>query len=344
MGSAKHAMGIQQDISKNILLLDGAMGTQIQLLNLTEEDYRGEQFKDHPSSLKGNNDLLCITRPHFIERIHLNYLEAGANIIETNTFNAQRISLDDYGLTHIAYDLNVAAAKVAVNARNKFQQEHPNALPAFVAGAIGPTSKTCSLSPDVERPEFRAVNYNELKSAYREQVEGLLDGGVDALLVETIFDTLNAKAAFHAILDVLEDRNLSAITKENPKGDIAIMASGTITDLAGRTLSGQTAAAFAVSLEHVPLFSIGFNCALGAEQLLPQVLALKAFTNAHLSAYPNAGLPNAMGGYDESAETFRDKIQPFLNQSQLRIIGGCCGTSPAHIQALHTLIHTSNND
>jgi 5-methyltetrahydrofolate--homocysteine methyltransferase len=343
MGSAIHAMGIQQYISKHILLLDGAMGTQIQLLNLTEEDYRGEQFKDHPSSLKGNNDLLCITRPHFIERIHLNYLEAGANIIETNTFNAQRISLDDYGLSHIAYELNLAAAKVAVAARDKFQHANPNAPKAFVAGAVGPTSKTCSLSPDVERPEFRAVNYNELKSAYREQVEGLLDGGVDAILVETIFDTLNAKAAFHAILDVMEDRNLSAITKENPNGDLAIMASGTITDLAGRTLSGQTAAAFAVSLEHVPLFSLGFNCALGAEQLLPQVLALKAFTNAYLSAYPNAGLPNAMGGYDESPETFRSKIAPFLNQTELRIIGGCCGTSPAHIRALHELIHSENS-
>ncbi|MFM9422232.1 MAG: hypothetical protein RIR06_693 [Bacteroidota bacterium] len=336
-------MGIQQDITKNILLLDGAMGTQIQLLNLQEDDYRGEIFKNHPTSLKGNNDLLCLTRPHFIERIHLNYLEAGANMIETNTFNAQRVSLEDYGLSHLAYELNVAAAKVAIRARNTFQQENPNALPTYVAGAIGPTSKTCSLSPDVERPEFRAVNYNELKSAYREQVEGLLDGGVDALLVETIFDTLNAKAAFHAILDVLEERNLSAITKENPNGDIAIMASGTITDLAGRTLSGQTAAAFAVSLEHVPLFSIGFNCALGAEQLLPQVLALKAFTNAHLSAYPNAGLPNAMGGYDESAETFRNKIEPFLIQPELRIIGGCCGTSPDHIKALHELIHVSAN-
>jgi 5-methyltetrahydrofolate--homocysteine methyltransferase len=275
-------MGILQDISTNILLLDGAMGTQIQLLNLTEEDYRGEQFKDHPSPLKGNNDLLCITRPHFIERIHLNYLEAGANIIETNTFNAQRISLEDYKLTHIAYELNVTAAKVAVTARDKFQLENPNAPKAYVAGAIGPTSKTCSLSPDVERPEFRAVNYNELKSAYREQVEGLLDGGVDAILVETIFDTLNAKAAFHAILDVMEDRNLYAITKENPNADLAIMASGTITDLAGRTLSGQTAAAFAVSLEHVPLFSLGFNCALGAEQLLPQVLALKALSLIHI--------------------------------------------------------------
>lgn len=331
-------MGIQDEISKHLLLLDGAMGTQIQLLHLTEEDYRGDRFMDHPTSLKGNNDLLCLTRPSYIARIHQNYLESGANIIETNTFNAQRISLEDYGLADLAYELNLAAAKIAVSTRNEFQQNHPKAAPAYVAGAIGPTSKTCSLSPDVERPEFRAVTYNTLKEAYREQIEGLLDGGVDALLVETIFDTLNAKAAFHAILDVLEDRNLSAITKENPEGDIAIMASGTITDLAGRTLSGQTAAAFAVSLEHVPLFSLGFNCALGAEQLLPKVLALKSFTNTHLSAYPNAGMPNAMGTYDESPETFRDKIEPFLRYPELRIIGGCCGTSPAHINALHSLI------
>ena len=337
-------MGIFQSAQERILLLDGAMGTQIQLLNLTEEHYRGERFASHAVPLKGNNDLLCLTNPQFIEEIHYRYFVAGSDIVETNTFNAQRISLADYQLEDIAYDINVAAAQVAVKARERFYNDFPTATKRYIAGAVGPTSKTCSLSPDVERPEFRAVNYNELKLAYTQQVKGLLDGGCDALLVETIFDTLNAKAAFHAILDVLEERNLSPITAEFPDGDIAIMASGTITDLAGRTLSGQTASAFAISLEHVPLFSIGFNCALGVAQLLPHVISLETITNAYLSAYPNAGLPNALGGYDETAHEFCEKLEPYLTDSRLRILGGCCGTGPEHIEHLSHLIqqHSSH--
>jgi 5-methyltetrahydrofolate--homocysteine methyltransferase len=335
-------MGIFQDIVKKTLTLDGAMGTMIQRHVLTEEDFRGQRFKDHPVALKGNNDLLCITRPDIIEDIHLQYFEAGADIVETNTFNAQQISMEDYALTDCITEVNAAAVACARNARDKYYLNHGTKDKKYIAGAVGPTSKTTSLSPDVNNPAFRAVTYDQLHAAYFEQIEALIDAGVDAILIETIFDTLNAKAAFHAALDVLEKKNLTPITRENPEGDIALMASGTITDAAGRTLSGQTAAAFAISLSHLPLFSIGFNCALGADQLLPHVKELKKHTSAFVSAYPNAGLPNALGQYDETPEIMAKKINAFLEDNGVQIIGGCCGTTPDHICAIHHLVEHQN--
>lgn len=336
-------MGIFQDIAKKTLTLDGAMGTMIQRHVLSEEDFRGQRFKDHSVALKGNNDLLCITRPDIIEEIHLSYFEAGADIIETNTFNAQKISMEDYALTDCITEVNTAAVKCAEKARDQYYKKHGTKNKKYIAGAVGPTSKTTSLSPDVNNPAFRAITYDQLHAAYFEQIEALIDVGVDAILIETIFDTLNAKAAFHAALDVLEKKNLTPITRENPNGDIALMASGTITDAAGRTLSGQTAAAFAISLSHLPLFSIGFNCALGADQLLPHVKELKKHTSAFISAYPNAGLPNALGQYDESPEIMAKKITAFLEDNGVQIIGGCCGTTPDHICAIHHLVEHQNS-
>jgi 5-methyltetrahydrofolate--homocysteine methyltransferase len=331
-------MGLFQDIVKKTLTLDGAMGTMIQRHVLTEEDFRGLRFKDHSVALKGNNDLLCITRPDIIEDIHLQYFEAGADIVETNTFNAQQISMEDYALTDCIKEVNTAAVACARNARDKYYLKHGTKDKKYIAGAVGPTSKTTSLSPDVNNPAFRAVTYDQLHAAYFEQIETLIDAGVDAILIETIFDTLNAKAAFHAALDVLDKKKLTPITRENPEGNIALMASGTITDAAGRTLSGQTAAAFAISLSHLPLFSIGFNCALGADQLLPHVKELKKHTSAFVSAYPNAGLPNALGQYDETPEIMAKKISAFLEDNGVQIIGGCCGTTPDHICAIHHLV------
>ncbi|MEN9334536.1 MAG: hypothetical protein RLY35_1716 [Bacteroidota bacterium] len=336
-------MGIFQDIAKKTLTLDGAMGTMIQRHVLSEEDFRGQRFKDHTVALKGNNDLLCITRPDIIEEIHLAYFEAGADIVETNTFNAQKISMEDYALTDCIAEVNTAAVECAQKARDQYYKKHGTQNKKYIAGAVGPTSKTTSLSPDVNNPAFRAVTYDQLRAAYFEQIEALIDAGADAILIETIFDTLNAKAAFHAALDVLEKKNLTPITRENPDGDIALMASGTITDAAGRTLSGQTAAAFAISLSHLPLFSIGFNCALGADQLLPHVKELKKHTSAFISAYPNAGLPNALGQYDESPEIMAKKITAFLEDNGVQIIGGCCGTTPDHICAIHHLVEHQNS-
>jgi 5-methyltetrahydrofolate--homocysteine methyltransferase len=313
------------------------MGTMIQRHSLTEEDFRKNRFSAHPSPLKGNNDLLCITRPDIISDIHYAYLCAGADIIETNTFNAQRISMDDYNLTDCIEEVNIAAVQCARTAVERFYSEHGTAQRKYIAGAVGPTSKTASLSPKVEDPSYRAVSFDELVAAYEEQITAMLTTGVDAILIETIFDTLNAKAAFFAAQECLQRQGMTAITAENPNGDIALMASGTITDAAGRTLSGQTASAFAISLSHVPLFSIGLNCALGADQLLTYVKELGQIADCFISAYPNAGLPNALGQYDQGAQEMAEKVRPYLIGKSVQILGGCCGTTPDHIAAIARL-------
>jgi 5-methyltetrahydrofolate--homocysteine methyltransferase len=314
---------ISQLAKQRILVLDGAMGTMIQRHKLEEEDYRGSRFAEHAMDLKGNNDLLSITRPDIIEGIHQAYLEAGADIIETNTFNGTRISQSDYGLESLVYELNVASAKLARRAADRFCQKTPE-KPRFVAGAIGPTNKTASISPDVNNPGYRAVSFDELVDNYYEQARGLLDGGVDVFLVETVFDTLNCKAALFAIQKLKEER----------QNDIPVMVSGTITDASGRTLSGQTAEAFYISVAHADLFSIGLNCALGAKELRPHLADLSQIADCFVSAYPNAGLPNELGAYDQSPEEMRDFIREFVSSGLVNIIGGCCGTTPDHIRAM----------
>lgn len=336
-------MGIAQLANQKTLILDGAMGTMIQRYPLTEKDFRGDILLDHPTPLKGNNDLLCMTKPEIITAIHLEYLEAGADIVETNTFNAQRVSLDDYGLTHLVTEINTAAVECAKKAVELYYNKHGRSKRKFIAGAVGPTSKTASMSPLVEDPAFRAVSFDELSNAYFEQIEALVLAGVDAVLIETIFDTLNAKAAFHAALEVFKKHKRTPITPNHPNGDIALMASGTITDAAGRTLSGQTAAAFAISLEHLPLFSIGLNCALGADSLLPHIKEIQGHTACLVSAYPNAGLPNALGGYDELPQEMAEKMAPYLTGNHIHILGGCCGTTPDHIAAFAKLANQLNS-
>ena len=316
---------LQQLADQRILILDGAMGTMIQRYTLTEADFRGDRFANYASDLKGNNDLLSITRPDVITQIHLDYLEAGADIIETNTFNAQRISMADYQMEKLAREINVAAARCAKNAVLKYQALHPDdKSPKFVAGAVGPTNRTASLSPDVNDPGYRAVTFDDLVVAYKEQVQGLMEGGADIIIIETIFDTLNAKAALFATMEVFDEQN-----KELP-----IMISGTITDASGRTLSGQTAEAFLISMSHAPLFSIGFNCALGAEQLEQYVEILSDNADCYVSAYPNAGLPNAMGHYDQSPEQMAELVKEYCEKDIINILGGCCGTTPDHIRAI----------
>lgn len=310
-------------LKERILVLDGAMGTMLQAYKFTEEDFRGERFKEYPTPLQGNNDLLSITQPEAIKTIHRKYFEAGADIIETNTFSGTTIAMADYQMEDLVYELNYQSAKIAKEVAVKFTKENPK-KPRFVAGSIGPTNRTASLSPDVNRPEYRAVTFNELRTAYKEQVEALLDGGVDLLLIETIFDTLNAKAALFAIDEVKEERDI----------EIPIMVSGTITDASGRTLSGQTVEAFLASVSHIPLLSVGFNCALGAEQLEPYLQRLSRATNFYTSAHPNAGLPNAFGEYDETPEQTQAFVENYLKDNLINIIGGCCGTSPAHISAI----------
>jgi len=317
-------MNLQELASNKIIILDGAMGTMIQRYKLEEADFRGTRFANHDGDLKGNNDLLCITRPEIIEEIHYQYLCAGADIIETNTFNAQRISLADYHMEELAYELNVEAARCARKAVERFEKETPKANKKFVAGAVGPTNRTASLSPDVNDPGFRAITYDQLVDAYSEQIKGLLDGGVDALLIETIFDTLNAKAALYAAMEVCEERGV----------EVPLMISGTITDASGRTLSGQTAEAFFISMSHAPLFSIGFNCALGAEQLQQYVEVLSQHANCLVSAYPNAGLPNAMGHYDQTPDQMAALVRDYCEKGIVNILGGCCGTTPDHISAI----------
>ena len=314
---------IYQEIQKRILVLDGAMGTMLQAYKFAEEDFKGERFKDFPVSLQGNNDLLSITQPEAIKEVHAKYFEAGADIVETNTFSGTTIAMADYQMEDLVYELNYQSAKIAKEVADKFTNENPE-KPRFVAGSIGPTNRTTSLSPDVNRPEYRAITFEELRIAYKQQVEALIDGGVDILLVETIFDTLNAKAALFAIEEVKEERNI----------DVPIMVSGTITDASGRTLSGQTVEAFLTSVSHIPLLSVGFNCALGAQQLQPYLKRLSRETNFYTSAHPNAGLPNAFGEYDETPKQMQAFIENYLKDDLINIIGGCCGTSPAHIKAI----------
>jgi 5-methyltetrahydrofolate--homocysteine methyltransferase len=315
-------MDIYEEIKNRVLVLDGAMGTMIQRYKLTEADYRGERFRDYHRDLKGNNDLLSLTQPQIIREIHSAYLEAGADIIETNTFNATSVSQADYGMESLAYELNLASARIARECADEFTRRNPS-KPRFVAGALGPTNKTASLSPDVNDPGYRAITFEQLYTAYYSQAEGLLDGGVDALLVETIFDTLNAKAALFAIQDLLEQKGVK----------VPIMVSGTITDLSGRTLSGQTVEAFLNSVSHVDLFSVGFNCALGAKELRPFVEEISRLAPFYTSVYPNAGLPNQFGGYDDTPEQMADYITDFLGHRFINIVGGCCGTTPDHIRA-----------
>ncbi|MDH5412732.1 MAG: homocysteine S-methyltransferase family protein [Flavobacteriaceae bacterium] len=314
---------IWQELEKRILVLDGAMGTMLQQYKFTEEDFRGERFKDFHIPLQGNNDLLSITQPKAIKEIHAKYLEAGADIIETNTFSGTSIAMADYELEDIVFELNYQSAKIAKEAAKEFTLKTPE-QPRFVAGSIGPTNKTASMSPNVNDPAFRAITFDELKTAYKEQVEALVDGGVDLLLVETIFDTLNAKAALFAIAEVKEERNL----------DIPIMVSGTITDASGRTLSGQTVEAFLISISHIPLLSVGFNCALGADQLKPYLQRLSSKTLYFTSAHPNAGLPNAFGEYDQTPSEMQSLIKEYLDDNIVNIVGGCCGTVPGHIKLI----------
>ncbi|WP_421752760.1 homocysteine S-methyltransferase family protein [Croceimicrobium sp.] len=314
-------------LEKRILVLDGAMGTMIQRHKLQEADYRGERFKDYPYDLKGNNDLLSLSQPTIIKDIHRAYLAAGADIIETNTFNSTRVSMADYHMEDLVPEINEAAARLAREAADEFTAKEPH-KPRLVAGSMGPTNKTTSLSPDVNNPGFRAIDFDTLARDYREQAEALIRGGVDILLVETVFDTLNAKAALFALEELFED-----LGKEYP-----IMVSGTITDASGRTLSGQTTEAFLTSLSHVPLMSIGLNCALGADQLRPYVQILDRKSPFPVSAHPNAGLPNAFGEYDQGPEEMKALLQVYLEQNLLNVVGGCCGTTPEHIQAIAELV------
>ena len=316
-------MDIRDILHKRILILDGAMGTMIQGYNLEEDDFRGQRFKDHPKLLKGDNDLLCLTKPEIIKQIHEAYFDAGADIAETNTFNGTSIAQADYGLEDIVYALNVEAARIARKVADRFTANDPG-KPRFVAGAIGPTNKTASLSPDVSNPGFRAITFDQLAEAYKEQARGLMDGGVNLLLVETVFDTLNAKAALFAIRELF---------KESGK-ELPVMVSGTITDASGRTLSGQTTEAFIISVSHIPLLSIGLNCALGASALRPYLKVMAQKSDFFVSTHPNAGLPNEFGEYDESPEDMANQIEEFLKDELVNVVGGCCGTTPEHIHAI----------
>jgi 5-methyltetrahydrofolate--homocysteine methyltransferase len=307
--------------SKRILVIDGAMGTMIQRHKLDEAGYRGERFKDWPRDVKGNNDLLVLTQPQIIADIHEAYLEAGADILETNTFNAQAISLADYGMQDLAYEINVAAAKIARAAADKWSKKTPE-KPRFVAGAVGPTNRTASISPKVSDPGYRNVDFDTLRAAYKEQIRGLIDGGADIIIIETIFDTLNAKAAGVATLEVFDEKGV----------ELPIMISGTITDRSGRTLSGQTPEAFWYSMRHLKPFSIGLNCALGAELMRPYLAELSAVADTRISAYPNAGLPNAMGEYDETPDDMACQMEPWAKDGIVNIVGGCCGSTPDHVR------------
>ena len=323
----KNTEQLYKALNERILVLDGAMGTMLQRYKFTEEDYRGERFRTWEHPLKGNNDLLSLTQPQAIEEVHRKYLEAGADIIETNTFSGTTIAMADYHMEDLVYELNFESAKIARKVSDEFTALNPD-KPRFVAGSIGPTNKTASLSPDVNDPGFRAITFDELRIAYKQQCEALLDGGADILLIETIFDTLNAKAALFAIDEIQEDRNIK----------IPIMVSGTITDASGRTLSGQTAEAFLISVSHLKLLSVGFNCALGAKQLTPYLETLSHNSDFYISAYPNAGLPNAFGQYDETPEQMAEQIREYAEKRLINIVGGCCGTTPPHIKAIADLV------
>jgi 5-methyltetrahydrofolate--homocysteine methyltransferase len=326
-------MQLQQALEQKILVIDGAMGTMIQQHQLNEADYRGTRFADWKSDIKGNNDLLCLTQPTIIKNIHKQYLAAGADIIETNTFNAQKVSMADYGMEALSYEINVAAAQLAKAAVQEFlaTPEANGRTYAYVAGALGPMNKTLSLSPDVNNPGYRAFSFDEAAEAYYEQVDGLVTGGVDILLIETIFDTLNAKAAIYAIKKYFG---------EHPQKEIPIMISGTITDASGRTLSGQTLEAFYISVQHANPISIGLNCALGAKDMRSHIESLSEIAACAVSAYPNAGLPNAMGEYDELPKTTANYIDEWAKNGWVNIVGGCCGTTPQHIAAIAQQVAT----
>lgn len=317
---------IEEILKDRIMILDGAMGTMIQAYKYEEEDYRGERFKDYEVLLKGNNDLLTLTQPEAIKEIHRKYFEAGADIVETNTFSGTTIAMADYAMEDLVYELNYESARLAKEVALEFTAKEPH-KPRFVAGSMGPTNKTASMSPDVNDPGFRAVTFEELRKAYKQQAEALLDGGADILLVETVFDTLNAKAALFAIEEIKEERGI----------DIAVMLSGTITDASGRTLSGQTAEAFLISVSHIPLLTVGFNCALGANLLQPHLEAISNKTDFAISAHPNAGLPNAFGEYDETPDQMAEQIETYMKRNLVNIVGGCCGTTPEHIKAIAEL-------
>lgn len=321
---------IKDCLKERILIIDGAMGTMIQRYKLTEADYRGERFKDWKSDVKGNNDLLCITKPDIIVAIHKQYLEAGADIIETNTFSSTSIAQADYHMEELAYELNVAAAKCAREAADEYTKKDPQ-KPRFVAGAIGPLNKTLSLSPDVNNPGYRAVTFDEVVEAYYTQIKGLTDGGADVLLIETIFDTLNAKAAIFAIKKYF---------RETGKPELPIMISGTITDASGRTLSGQTLEAFYTSVAHARPLSVGLNCALGAKEMRGHIEELSQIAFCYVSAYPNAGLPNAMGEYDEQPAQTAHFLEEWAAEGFVNIVGGCCGTTPAHIKHIADHVRT----
>jgi 5-methyltetrahydrofolate--homocysteine methyltransferase len=316
-------MKIEDILKERILVLDGAMGTMIQRYPLTEDDFRGVRFKDHAHPLKGDNDLLSITQPGIIQQIHREYLEAGADIIETNTFSSTSIAQADYQLQDIAYELNYESARIAKAVVDEFSNQTPH-KPRYVAGALGPTNKTASLSPNVNDPGYRAITFDELVEAYYTQTRGLMEGGVDLLLVETIFDTLNAKAALFAIQNYFEDSGRQ----------VPVMVSGTITDASGRTLSGQTTEAFMISVTHVPLLSIGLNCALGANQLRPYLQVMARESETFVSAYPNAGLPNEFGHYDQTPDEMAAQIEEYLKEGLVNIVGGCCGSTPDHIRKI----------
>ena len=309
-------------MAEKILILDGAMGSLIQQYNLTDADYRGERFKNFPHEVKGNNDLLSITRPDVIKEIHAKYFAAGADIAETNTFSGTSIAMADYYMEEFVYELNFESAKIAREVADEYTAKDPS-KPRYVAGSIGPTNRTLSLSPDVNDPGFRAVTFDEVTEAYTEQIKGLVDGGVDILLIETIFDTLNAKAAIFAVKQFFKDQ---------PQNELPIMISGTITDASGRTLSGQTVEAFYVSVMHANPLSIGLNCALGAKEMRPHIEELSAIANCYTSAYPNAGLPNAFGEYDEQPHETAHIIEEWAKEGFVNIVGGCCGTTPDHIK------------
>lgn len=314
-------------VKERILVLDGAMGTMIQRHKLEEEDFRKGWFENHDKSLKGNNDLLSLTRPEIIKEIHRAYFEAGADIAETNTFSGTTIAQADYNLESAVYDINYHSAKIAKEVADEFTAKEPH-KPRYVAGSIGPTNRTASISPDVNDPAYRAITFDELVEAYSQQVKALIDGGVDLLLVETVFDTLNAKAALYAI-DVVQ---------EELGTDLPIMVSGTITDASGRTLTGQTTEALLISISHLPLFSVGLNCALGAKELRPYLQVLNEKAPFNVSAHPNAGLPNEFGEYDQTAEQMGEQIEEFLKEGLINVIGGCCGTTPEHIKVIADLV------
>jgi 5-methyltetrahydrofolate--homocysteine methyltransferase len=319
-------MKIEDILKERILVLDGAMGTMIQRYTLSEEDFRGERFKNHTHTLKGNNDILSLTRPDIIKEIHRQYFEAGADIAETNTFSGTTIAQADYHLEDAVYDLNFQSAKIAKEVAAEFTKREPD-KPRFVAGAMGPTNKTASLSPDVNNPGFRAITFDQLVTAFKLQARALIDGGVDTLLLETIIDTLNAKAALFAIQELFDETG-----KQVP-----VMVSGTITDASGRTLSGQTTEAFLISVSHVPLLSIGLNCALGAAMLRPYLQVLSDKAPFFVSAYPNAGLPNEFGQYDETPEQMGSQVEEFLKEGLVNMLGGCCGTTPDHVRVIASL-------